>query len=355
MDDFLIMEDGTVIINRNDALSYLSKKLGCSYPLLSRFFREGVFKNNTPFSLLKDFELASALLNAHFQNIKKKKKIINPNRPTIDVTIQNAGNTYRFRYKKHIVSFLGRRYNVKLATMHARISVTQMFWTTDLIAIVKDLRRADDYHRAFMNDGMMLSPYEKELRIQQGDGNMPAFDGKMYTQPQINESYQEVLKQREAVKTISQILNKTPETIRRYFKRGLFSLDNPKDMALDPERVIADYQAYQDRLQQGRTEHLHKIHEKQRKGELSFHPSDKDMDVSVPTIPKTMTLTNKIHALDRSIARHHATIEKNKNKIIKLKEEIEMYEYNNTEIEQLIIEDENDRSLLLEAKRVMNK
>lgn len=410
MSGYPLFVNGDILESDNDAIRYLSKRLSVHRLTLQKMFKDGVvFKGNTPYQMAYNFELASILFRENQASTKKsisnKKEKTSIARPLFQVDVTIGKETHTFSTKRQILEYLGRRYGTKPNNMARRLNELCIFWTTDALDIVQDITRADAYTRAYLTHAVLHNKEDYIVRrnvmkneIKKGKADMPALDGQMHMESSISSKNKEevpevvdigktkediafeemqldleslpVMKQdpvpepeapyipgndkatRTAVKAMSKTIGVTTETIRRQYRRRVF--DKPASYyAEHPDVLIAEYKAYQERIDIERKQNMQVIHDRQRRGEIMFHHQTVDGVLRNHPRKKKKTIDASIAEIDKLITALEKSHINNIGQIHKLKDKTVELEQANLQIEQDILKHREQRKVLEDAQRVI--
>lgn len=360
--EYPLFVNGEILENDQDATVYLAKRFGIHHLKMTKMFRDGdVFEGNSPYQMAYNFELASILLK---KNVEKSKALSNVGKKAhvprlIEASVVIAGKTHTFSTKKQVLEFLGKRYATKHNNMYRRVNELCIFWTTDILEIVKDITRADAYTGAYMdqvavwNKEHYVARKKRMMKALQENKDMPALDGGFYMESSIRNTpkQEEVVsstepalveelipyypadnrENRKYLGIMSETLSITRETIRRKYRLGVFT-KTPAYYAKHLDVLKQEYQDYKGNVDSNRKAHIEKVHEKHRRGEVSFHPQKEKAIYRKPSPKKKdsleaniVTIEKKIHSMESDILKNTLTIEQLETKNASLKGDILQY------------------------------
>lgn len=378
-----------MVIDEQDAILYLARRFGFPHQRMKRIFNQGeVFKGNSPYQMVRDLELASVLFYSYKaleKDSEKRRRLATVKLPPLktyqhfELKIMIGSKEHFFQTKKEIIAFLGKRYGIKPGSMYRRIHTLCIFWTNDVLQIIQDIKRADAYTGAYMDQNYhyVQSDYKKrQQRLKKGETNMSALDGNDHTtsledlqadlqklaRPQPPAPRQKVApayslnlakEEREFVRQMASLLSVTPETVRRQYKKGVFD-KAPEYYVAHPETLFSEYKAYKEAFELNRQKRMYELHERQRRGEISFHKQD-DNGVRInPSRRKPNTIDAGEKAIDKHIEGLNKMKERNLERIEETKETIRYLEEQNTYLNQQIAHHVESKKVLEEARRVMD-
>lgn len=300
------MNEKDFIILPMDAIAYLAKHFSIHIHQVSMLIRQNVFKQKDPMLIVRDMESAEYFYN-EYQKEKQKETRSAPKNPVFKaravevrkgfpVTITEPnGQKITFHYKREINSYFAARYKRKTATINHLNRNALVFWTNDIIEVVKNIPRADAYYHAYLQNAPRFRPEDLAHRNRPLK-NRPAYDGgyhmdkrpKLKVKQSVNVPSQKTIQQRKkqfpyhtlpplanlepfeysldyvykddlerfsaerkAVQYIADSFSLKPKSIDKHLAKNIYFSEDPILIANDIKRAYEDYADYLHNVKEG--------------------------------------------------------------------------------------------------------
>lgn len=300
------MNEKDLIILPMDAVVYLAKHFSIHTHQLSMLIRNNVFKQKDPMVIIRDMESAEYFYK-EYQKEKQTQARTTPKKPVFEaraveirkgfpVTITEPnGQKITFHYKREINSYFAARYKRKASTINHLNRNALVFWTNDILQVVKNIPRADAYYYAYLRNAPRFRPEDIAYR-KRPQKNRPAYDGgyhmdkrpKLKVKQPVNVPSQKTIQQRKkkfpyhtlpplailepfaydldyvykdelerfgaerkAIQYMADSFSLKPKSIEKHLAKNIYFSEDPILLANNIKRAYEDYADYLHNVKEG--------------------------------------------------------------------------------------------------------